>query len=104
MIFDVASNGTRIIETIINNRTYKSEFTVKCSRRVGKNIFSFIRSGITGSTIKIDSNGDSEGNFSVLALKAHPSYARDNVTCEYTMIPVAYFQEGEKFPVSESWF
>lgn len=25
-IYDVASNGTRIIETIIKNRTYKSKF------------------------------------------------------------------------------
>lgn len=28
-------------------------------------------SGVTGATIKIDSNGDSEGNFSVLALKPY---------------------------------
>lgn len=26
VIYDIASNGTRIIETIINNRTYKSEY------------------------------------------------------------------------------
>lgn len=26
MIFDVASNGTRIVETIIHNRTYKSKY------------------------------------------------------------------------------
>lgn len=26
-IYDIASNGTRIIETIIKNKTYKSEFS-----------------------------------------------------------------------------
>lgn len=60
--------------------------------------------GVTGSTIKIDSNGDSEGNFSVLALKPHTFVVRENVVCDFTMLPVAYFQQGEKFPVSESWF
>lgn len=61
-------------------------------------------SGVTGSTIKIDLNGDSEGNFSVLALKPHSLLVRENITCDFTMLPVAYFQQGEEFPVSESWF
>uniref|UniRef100_T1GUN6 Receptor ligand binding region domain-containing protein n=1 Tax=Megaselia scalaris TaxID=36166 RepID=T1GUN6_MEGSC len=75
-IYEVASNGTKIIETIIQNRTYKS---------------------ITGSTIKIDQSGDSEGNFSVVAWKpAKHSYINNNRTiiCNYHMIPVAYFQQG----------
>uniref|UniRef100_A0A0A1XAD9 Guanylate cyclase 32E n=1 Tax=Zeugodacus cucurbitae TaxID=28588 RepID=A0A0A1XAD9_ZEUCU len=78
VIYDVASNGTRIIETIIKNRTYRS---------------------ITGATIKIDQNGDSEGNFSVLAYKPHKHYFSDNVSCNSHMVPVAYFQQGEDIPV-----
>ncbi|XP_036326387.1 receptor-type guanylate cyclase Gyc76C-like isoform X2 [Rhagoletis pomonella] len=77
VIYDVASNGTRIIETIIKNRTYRS---------------------ITGATIKIDQNGDSEGNFSVLAYKPHKHYFSDNVSCNSHMVPVAYFQQGEDIP------
>lgn len=102
-IFDIASNGTRIIETIINNKTYKSKskFFFK-SIQVNKYLFLLL--GITGSTIKIDKNGDSEGNFSVLALKPHTFVVRENLTCDFTMLPVAYFQEGMILPVSESWF
>lgn len=59
----------------------------------------FIYTGITGATIKIDENGDSEGNFSVLALK--PS--RENFSCNFQMIPVAFFQQGDN-PVSELTF
>ena len=85
VIREIASNGTSIIETIIKNRTYES---------------------VTGSTIKIDKYGDSEGNFSVLALKPeHPNFAnRDNFTCTMHMIPVANFHQrgGENdLPVSE---
>lgn len=60
-------------------------------------------SGVTGSTIKIDSSGDSEGNFSVLALKPY-KMTRDNFSCDLHMVPVAYFQQGRKFPVSEFFF
>lgn len=60
------------------------------------NLLSLSLAGITGATIKIDANGDSEGNFSVLALK--PS--RENFSCNFQMVPVAYFQQGEN-PVSE---
>ncbi|KFB47431.1 AGAP012163-PA-like protein [Anopheles sinensis] len=70
VIRDVASNGTKIIQTIINNRTYHS---------------------VAGATIKIDDNGDSEGNFSVLALKRE-DYKEDNFSCEYQLRPVAHFQ------------
>ncbi|XP_052890825.1 receptor-type guanylate cyclase Gyc76C-like isoform X1 [Anopheles moucheti] len=70
VIRDVASNGTKIIQTIINNRTYHS---------------------VAGATIKIDEYGDSEGNFSVLALKRE-FYEEANFSCIYQMRPVAHFQ------------
>lgn len=60
----------------------------------------FVVLGVTGSTIKIDGNGDSEGNFSVLALKPY-KMTRDNFSCDLHMVPVAYFQQGDDFPVSE---
>lgn len=104
VIRDVASNGTRIIETIIKNRTYKS----KRQRRFNTCIYGHKTknnhfAGVTGSTIKIDSSGDSEGNFSVLALKPY-KMTRDNFSCDLHMVPVAYFQQGENFPVSEFFF
>lgn len=84
VIRNVSSDGISIIETIIQNRTYKS---------------------VTGATVKIDENGDSEGNFSVVALK-QVSYTLQNksAACDYYMVPVAYFHQGEHFPVSESPF
>ncbi|XP_068149824.1 receptor-type guanylate cyclase Gyc76C-like [Drosophila tropicalis] len=77
VIFEVASNGTRVIDTIIKNRTYMS---------------------VTGSTIKIDQYGDSEGNFSVLAYKPHKWNILENIRCNYHMVPVAYFHQGEELP------
>ncbi|XP_050532707.1 receptor-type guanylate cyclase Gyc76C-like isoform X2 [Daktulosphaira vitifoliae] len=74
IIDEVASNGTLIIETIIKNITYQS---------------------VTGSTIKLDSSGDSEGNFSVAALKPHNfsfQVADGNFTCPYFMLNIAQFQ------------
>ncbi|KAL0272546.1 UNVERIFIED_CONTAM: hypothetical protein PYX00_005475 [Menopon gallinae] len=73
VIEDIASNGTNIIQTIIKNRTYES---------------------ITGATIKLDLNGDSEGNFSVLALKPHHLEVK-NFTCGYHMVPVGQFQQSD---------
>lgn len=58
--------------------------------------------GVTGSTIKIDQYGDSEGNFSVLAYKPHKWNISENIRCNYHMVPVAYFHQGEELPVSES--
>lgn len=71
---------------------------------MGLNYAVFFLLGITGSTIKIDEFGDSEGNFSVLAIQPHLSGEplRDNFSCNYLMTPVAHFQEGNDFPVSES--
>lgn len=65
--------------------------------------------GITGATMQLDKNGDSEGNFSVLALTnvlANNNYNINNTiviknfTCTYQMRQVGQFQQGE-FPVSE---
>lgn len=84
VIRNVSLDGGRLIETIIQNRTYKS---------------------VTGSTIKIDRNGDSEGNFSVLALKQFShTLANKSNACDFYMVPVAYFHQGDDFPVSESPF
>jgi len=50
--------------------------------------------GVSGATIKLDKFGDSEGNFSVLALKKEP-FIRDNFSCDYQMLPVGQFLQGE---------
>ena len=56
--------------------------------------------GVTGATIKFDKNGDSEGNFSVLALKLSDiseKMKNDDTFfyCPYYMVPVGQFQQGE---------
>ncbi|KAK3910945.1 Receptor-type guanylate cyclase Gyc76C [Frankliniella fusca] len=71
----IASNGTHIIENI-RNQTYISA---------------------TGATIKIDEQGDSEGNFSVLALKPY-NFQLNNFTCAFHMIPVGQFHHQGKSP------
>lgn len=68
----IASNGTHIIENI-RNQTYTS---------------------VTGATIKIDEKGDSEGNFSVLALKPF-NLRLENFSCNFHMIPVGQFHQGK---------
>lgn len=53
--------------------------------------------------MQLDKNGDSEGNFSVLAFKPTDVLGGEvtkNFTCPYQMVPVGQFREGE-FPVSE---
>ncbi|XP_011170940.1 receptor-type guanylate cyclase Gyc76C [Solenopsis invicta] len=72
-IEELAKNGTLIVETIIRNHTYQS---------------------ISGATIKLDKSGDSEGNFSVLALKKEP-FQVHNFSCDYQMLPVGQFQQGD---------
>lgn len=61
--------------------------------------------GITGAEIWIDKQGDSEGNFSVLAFKESYFSPKDsNFTCKRHMIPVATFhgrKENNSLPVSE---
>lgn len=56
--------------------------------------FSFALVGVSGAIIKLDQSGDSEGNFSVLALKKEP-FNLSNFTCDYQMKPVGQFQQGE---------
>ncbi|KAK9751499.1 Receptor family ligand binding region [Popillia japonica] len=80
-IDEIASNGTEIIKTIIDFKNYSS---------------------ITGATMKIDQNGDSEGNFSVLAVTrvfADHRIVRTNFSCEFQMRPVAQFQAQTDLPV-----
>lgn len=49
--------------------------------------------GITGSTIKIDENGDSEGNYTVLAFRTlKEKYKVDNFSCDFMMQPIGQFQ------------
>lgn len=51
---------------------------------------------MSGTKIKLDKYGDSEGNFSVLALKkTSVPFSRDNFSCDYQMWPVGQFQQGE---------
>lgn len=51
----------------------------------------------------MDFNGDSEGNFSVLSFKEHmnKNVDIDGVKCGYHMVTVAFFIQGDDFPVSE---
>ncbi len=68
----IASNGTGIIGAIINQKKYRS---------------------VTGAEIFIDKNGDSEGNFSVLALKeSNFTLKENNFFCAFHMVPIATFQ------------
>ncbi|XP_072387454.1 receptor-type guanylate cyclase Gyc76C-like isoform X1 [Diabrotica undecimpunctata] len=75
VIAEVASNGTKIIETIIKiNGTYKS---------------------ITGALMKLDKNGDSEGNYSVIAFsEPQNKIVRYNFSCDYQMRPVGQFYQS----------
>ena len=72
----LARNGSRITQTIITMGGYQS---------------------ISGNYIKIDSNGDSEGNFTAFALNAHNYTLESNFcgrrfTCNNYMMPVGEFQ------------
>lgn len=74
---------------------------VRYSRCFKDQLLKFFKiAGISGAKIKIDKNGDSEGNFSVLALKQGDFSLRENFTCSFNMKPVAHFEEGDEFPVS----
>ncbi|KAL1497774.1 hypothetical protein ABEB36_008675 [Hypothenemus hampei] len=79
IIREIATNGTKIIETIIKiNQTYRS---------------------ITGAVIKLDKNGDSEGNFSVLAYKETDLLylgGGNNFSCSFYMAPVGQFYQSEE--------
>ncbi|RZC33646.1 guanylate cyclase 32E [Asbolus verrucosus] len=80
IIDEIAKNGTRIVEAIIKMKTYRS---------------------ITGATMKLDQNGDSEGNFSVLAFQrvSGDQHVHGNFSCPYQMRPVGqFFQQSDAFP------
>ncbi|XP_067013444.2 receptor-type guanylate cyclase Gyc76C [Anabrus simplex] len=75
-ILELARNGSLIIQTIIKNGSYES---------------------ITGAMIKIDKNGDSEGNFSVLSFIEEEMRIYD-FTCAWSLSPVGTFyyeQDGK---------
>ncbi|XP_047001211.1 receptor-type guanylate cyclase Gyc76C-like [Schistocerca americana] len=79
-IDEVVKNGTLIIERIIKRQKYTS---------------------ITGANINIDKNGDSEGNFSVVALQPRPTKLRD-LNCSRHMAKVGHFRadaDGLKYVV-----
>lgn len=80
VVEEMASNGTRIIETIISRGSYPS---------------------ITGANMQLDQNGDSEGNFSVLALQPYNLTVK-NFSCSHHMLAVGYFQKHRDYLVSES--
>ena len=61
----------------------------------------FFFEGVTGALIKLDHNADSEGNFSVAALKPYEFRSPDDFTCDYMIVPVATFQQGDN-PVSNN--
>ncbi|XP_060527636.1 receptor-type guanylate cyclase Gyc76C-like isoform X2 [Cylas formicarius] len=81
VIREVSGNGTKIIETIIEiNQTYKS---------------------ITGAVMKLDKNGDSEGNFSVLAFRpvSQEIYlGGNNFSCDFRLGPVGQFFQSDESP------
>lgn len=58
--------------------------------------------------MKLDQNGDSEGNFSVLALRKvldNDQHVHGNFLCNYQMRPVGqFYQQPGDFPVSEFGF
>ncbi|XP_049867019.1 receptor-type guanylate cyclase Gyc76C-like [Pectinophora gossypiella] len=73
----IATNGSRIVATMIKNSPYKS---------------------VTGMSIRLDDRADSEGNFSVLSFKP-TNFSDENINCSYSMIPVGHFQQcNREFP------
>ncbi|KAG5888051.1 hypothetical protein JTB14_032859 [Gonioctena quinquepunctata] len=82
IIDEIASNGTKIIETIIKiNGTYRS---------------------ISGALMKLDENGDSEGNYSVIAYSEPVDIkVLQNFSCPYQMRPVGQFYQHDKKPFPE---
>ncbi|KAI5695231.1 hypothetical protein M8J75_013039 [Diaphorina citri] len=124
-IDSVALNGTAIIAEIIKRGTYHSKSYNRLASRHAKSRYEQIDSvalngtaiiaeiikrgtyhSVTGSTIKLDDNGDSEGNFSVLAFKPkdiqfsviNEQGQKSQFSCPFNMIPVAGFLHG---PVPE---
>ncbi|XP_065353214.1 receptor-type guanylate cyclase Gyc76C-like isoform X1 [Cloeon dipterum] len=74
-IEEMASNGTKIISNILEKGNFIS---------------------VTGSLIKWDKEGASEGNFSVIGLQNYNLTEHVNFSCPYHMLPVANFKHGDK--------
>lgn len=78
-IQELARDGRALFSEIIKMKSYTS---------------------ITGAKISIDENGDSEGNYTLIAFKPLPRgelfhremHSDINFTCQYYMVPVANFQ------------
>ena len=72
--------------------------------------FVFVAAGILGNIMKIDENGDSEGNFTVLAIQpsnfTHSTRGRVQYICDYYLKEVGKFhhREGTSMPVSPNTF
>lgn len=88
-----------------NLRTKRSSEDIQKLARDGRAIFTEIiemksYTSITGAKISIDTHGDSEGNYTLIAFKGLPKDKpfhrvmnnEVNFTCSYYMIPVANFQ------------
>merc|ERR1719350_1158823 len=74
-VAELARNGTRITNEIINMRGFQS---------------------ISGNYIRIDNNGDSEGNFTAFALKSHnytlvSKFSGKTFSCNSYLMPVGEF-------------
>jgi hypothetical protein len=81
-IAQLARNGSGITETIIKMGRYES---------------------ISGSFIKIDKNGDSEGNFTAYALKPHKYNFRNGFTCHHYPVQVGEFRSQNYSLMAQLW-
>lgn len=102
---DIIGNGSAIIGKIIDNENYKSEWREHYDQRYAISsdsnlFFVFLAAGITGQTIRIDDNGDSEGNFTVLIAKRVNSSEESRLKCPYVMRLGGMFYYGHNGPVS----
>lgn len=103
-ITEAAKDGKSLFKNIIRDRKYESEFFWGGFLIVGfygpLNSIYFRLAGVTGASIRIDDNGDSEGNYTVLAVKfnnisrainVNKMGDKDKFHCHYEMMPVGRF-------------
>ncbi|ODM95682.1 Guanylate cyclase 32E [Orchesella cincta] len=94
-------------QALHNLQSKQQSESIQVLARDGRAIFKEIiemkvYNSITGAKISIDENGDSEGNYTLIAFKPLPKDApffremNINFTCPYYMIPVANFQPQPK--------
>lgn len=127
-ITEAAKDGKSLFKHIIRDRKYESEFFYFKSYFLHESYlfyrlntlysivwicFSFrFRSGVTGASIRIDDNGDSEGNYTVLAVKFSNVSRAININkmgdsrfyCHYEMMPVGRFDyTNNTTPVFGIW-